>query len=446
MFVFNAFRHDTRVLKQALTLAGAGHDVRVVAALEPGTAREETVEGIRVRRAQRRPRRGSTALARLGVPVPAPAGDGSEEVVGPVPAFAAGTASSRGVAAAARRLVARVYRQRVHARFRRNALALALSEPADVFVAHDLDTLEVAERARRRRGGGLVYDSHELFVERSVQPALTALGRRRWRRVERRLIRRADRVTTVCPPIADELARRYGVPRPAVVLNAPPFEGAEGPSPLLRELTGVEGPTRIAIYVGGIQYSRPLDVIVEAAEHLEDCVLVVIGPVVGSAAASLRALAAERGLEGRVLVLPPVPQADVVALASGADVGIVPLAPVCLNHVYALPNKLFQYLMAGLPVAASPMAELTRVVEEHDVGAIFAANEPRAIAATINAILADPARAAEMRANARAAARELCWERQAPAVLAAVEDAYARRRAPRRLVPSPRSAAAGRSA
>src|SRR5687768_4806047 len=164
MFVFNGFRHDTRVLKQAATLAAAGHEVRVIASLEPGMAVEETVGGIRVARAGRHLERLAAWLARAGVTIPPPAGgwsadDDAVETSSP-PRYATASLPARGPRAAVNRVGARVYRRLAHARFRRCALALGCAEAADVWVAHDLDTLQIADRARRRLGGGLVYDSH----------------------------------------------------------------------------------------------------------------------------------------------------------------------------------------------------------------------------------------------------------------------------------------------
>ncbi|NNE35557.1 MAG: glycosyltransferase [Rhodothermales bacterium] len=341
---------------------------------------------------------------------------------------------ARSLGSRLQRTALRIYRRLSHLRFRRSAQKLAKAERADIWVAHDLDTLQIAERARRRFGGGLVYDSHELFLERAVYPPHTKLGRARWRRIEQRLIRRADRVTTVCRSIAKELAQRYGIQEPALVMNAPNYEEPSAePSSMLRSLTGLPPATRIVLYVGNIQYSRPLHLLVEAAQYLEDdCVVVIVGPVVGTAAASLQKIVSERGMEKKVIILPPVPQSDVVALASGADLGIVPLEPVCLNHVYALPNKLFQYLMAGLPVAASPMTEISRLLEQYDVGAVFPQNEPKAIADTVMQLLADTQSHRRLRDNALRAAKELSWEQQAPTVLASVAEAYAMRWTPRK--------------
>jgi glycosyltransferase involved in cell wall biosynthesis len=437
IFVFNGFTHDTRVLKQARSLRAAGYDVRVVATLEPGVSGGAAAElhGIPVARARRHVPALAAALERIGALRPAAAIDWSPADVRTetAPRFEDALVRSRGLRAFVQRTGLRVYRRLSHARFRRDALRLALREPADVWLANDLDTLQVAERARRRSGGGLVYDSHELFVERAWDPPLTAVGSARWKRIERRLIRRTDRVVTVCDPIAEELAQRYGVPRPGVVMNVPTYaELPDEPSTLLRSLTGIPVDTPIALYVGAIQYSRPLHLLIEAAGELDGYAVVIVGPVIGDAAASLVARTNERRLTDRVFVLPPVAQELVVPLATGADVGLVPLTPVCLNHVYALPNKLFQYLMAGLPVAVSPLAELSRLVEQHDVGAVFPVNEPRAIAATVRSLLADGDAHARMRANARVAARSLNWEAAAHEMVAAVGDAYERRRPPRR--------------
>jgi glycosyltransferase involved in cell wall biosynthesis len=109
-----------------------------------------------------------------------------------------------------------------------------------------------------------------------------------------------------------------------------------------------------------------------------------------------------------------------VRRAADADIGINPIPAACLNTRYCLPNKLFEYMMAGLAVIASDLPELRKVVVDHDVGLVFDPVTPETIAGAIRALAQDEARLARCRANARAAARTTYnWEAAQQPLLAA---------------------------
>jgi glycosyltransferase involved in cell wall biosynthesis len=251
-----------------------------------------------------------------------------------------------------------------------------------------------------------VYDAHELYPEIST---LSAGEARVWRAVERRLIRRADRVVTVCESIADELVARYGVDEPLVLLNCPPLTGlAEGGSSL-RERLGLDDVTEpIVLYQGGFAPNRGLPELVRAAGLLDEGILVLMGW--GSLEGELRQLTARLGLERRVRFAAPVPRSALVECAAGADVGVIPYEPVGLNNTYSTPNKLFDFMAAGLPIVASDLPELARFVGSLGIGVTFPRVTPELISAAIESVLADDEAARQMGANGRKASRTFCWE------------------------------------
>ncbi len=104
-----------------------------------------------------------------------------------------------------------------------------------------------------------------------------------------------------------------------------------------------------------------------------------------------RAVARSAGAEDRLILLPPVPSADVVKAAIGADAGIWTLPNLSKNFYYALPNKIFEYLASGLPVLAANFPEARKMVENNGVGLCFDPYDPRSIAAQINRMAEDPA-------------------------------------------------------
>ena len=410
MFVHNALQHDARVEREATALAGAGYDVRVVAARGAGTPPFERRDGFAVERVDSDP--APTRAVRRAL-----AGRGRGGDIGTVASpLHGGRAGARG---AIERVALRAHLAAELARYLRRAAAAAADGPADVWIAHDLDALPAALTARRRHGGRVLYDSHELFAERiAVSPA----ARPFWRALERRLAPRADAVMTVGDGVADELERRYDIPRPAVLRNLPearPPDEAESP---LRDALGLDPAARVALYLGGLQPGRGLELLVDASQQLPaGYVLVLMGPGHPGYTTGLRERAERAAVADRVVLAPPVPTREVVRWAAGADVGLAVIQNVSLSYFLSLPNKLFEYVAAGLPVVASDFPDLRRVVEERGLGTVCRPDDPDAIARAVAWVLDDPERYARLRAAAKAAATELTWERESRVLVELVD-------------------------
>ena len=295
------------------------------------------------------------------------------------------------------------------------AYRLVLEDDFDVYHAHDLNTLPVAVAAARKTGARLVYDSHELYPEVST---LSRLESRVWKTLERRLIRRPDQVITVCESIAGELSSRYAVPKPLILLNCPPRTELpeQGAINVLRIAAGlVDSDEPIVLYQGGFADHRGLPELVEAARHFHRGTLVLMGW--GKLEAQLAAQIEDLGLRERVIMIGPADPSELASYTAGADIGVIPYKAVGLNNYYTTPNKLFEYILAGLPVAGSRFPELRRVIEGYKLGTLFDPNDPQDIALAINYMLDNREAMAQMRANTARAAGELTWEHQAEKLL-----------------------------
>ena len=412
MLVYNHFEHDSRVLKEGVTLDRAGYDVRLVALATSHLPRREQRSGIRIVRVEGQPRtmRMVEALRRVRARRVAEAG-GS-----PV----GGSARGGGFVARIRPLAGRAYGVMAWARFARGALRAACEEPADLVLSHDLNTLPVAAFAARRLGARLLYDSHEVFAE---LPVHTALARKRWLAVERALLPRVESMWMSSPGHADVFAANHGVSAPPVIVNVPsldPDPRAAGVPDLHAELD-LDPRLRIALYIGGIYPHRPLEVLVDAAVELEHCAVVMTGPGLPGYLDNLRRRADDLGVADRVRLTAPVPIADVVRYAAAGDVGIIPFLNTSLNNFHGLPNKVFEYIAAGIPVVASDFPQLRAVIERYDVGRTFDPGRPGALTAAIRAVLGDADGLARWRANAAAAAAELNWEVESRRLLEIVD-------------------------
>jgi glycosyltransferase involved in cell wall biosynthesis len=221
-------------------------------------------------------------------------------------------------------------------------------------------------------------------------------------------------VITVSPPIVDEIRRSYHCPQVSLVRNVPSFRRVPK-SNRLRQQLDLGPEVRIALYQGYLQSDRGLDRLVRAAAFLEpNIIIVVMGKGDGATQAELEALIASEGVAERVKILPPVPYEDLLDWTASADIGLIVYTPDYIRNVQMmLPNKLFEYLMAGLPVFASSLEAVREIINAYDVGQVVTSLAPADIGAAISTMLADPEALARMRRNAlKAAEDEFYWEKE----------------------------------
>ncbi|MGZ6494072.1 MAG: glycosyltransferase [Actinomycetota bacterium] len=378
MLVRNACVRDARVRREASALAEDGHRVVVIATMEPGVAREEETDGFLIRRIDPVPVLIERLAGRPANP-PSVGRDGR----GSPPARRSAT-----LYAIRDRLVTQQFRRAVR------------RTPADVYHAHDANTLEAAAHGAARHRATLVYDAHELYSELT---GLIPRERARWRALERRLVGRARRVITVSDSLADELVDRYGIERPLVVMNIPEKRPLIDPSRSPLAAVRAEG-RLLVVYSGGISANRGLEALAQASARAHGWELVLLGW--GPLRAELETLFPN------VTFLDPVPVESLIEAVAGADVGVIPYVPVGLNNALSLPNKLFEYIHAGLAVAASDLVELRRFVDGRGVGLLFAPGDAASIAEVLDRFAADPTFLAEVRARARSAASDFSWDQE----------------------------------
>lgn len=292
-------------------------------------------------------------------------------------------------------------------------LALAgVSEQADIYHANDMNVLLAAYLAARLTHSRLVYDSHELWIERNVRGGLSPRAKSAIKMVEGFLIRRVDAAMTVNRSIAVELSTMYGVPQPHVVMNCPSYIDFERIRHRRNGHIPRDPNRRVLLYVGRISFNRGLEPLIEAITRLHNVDLVLMGDGNPDYLERLSEHLSELGVMESVHFVDPVPADEVVPTASQADAGMVLFQNTCLSYYYSLPTKLFECIHAGLPVIVSNFPEMAHIVRDYDIGIACDPADPLAIANAVRELFADPVRYEQMRQNTFAAAQVFNWENE----------------------------------
>ena len=292
----------------------------------------------------------------------------------------------------------------------------ARKEPADVYHAHDLVTLPVAWLCSRLGRGKLVYDSHELWLDRPEKKR-SRFNRFLVKSIESFLIRRTDANIIAGESSGIELSKRYRISPPTVILNAPPYQPFER-STVFRDKLGIPAEERIILSMGRISWHRGIEEGIWSLKYLSNCQLVIFGFGPEQYISGLRKLIGEEELTGRAHFFDAVPFDEVTRCAASADIGLVLHQNVSLNYYYVSPNKLFECMAAGLPVVGSNFPDLKRYIEGYNLGVTCDPESPKDIAEAINYILSDETRYNEMRKNALEAAKVFNWENESRKLVA----------------------------
>ena len=226
---------------------------------------------------------------------------------------------------------------------------------------HDLAPLLIAVRLKHWHGAKLIYDAHELETETM---GMRGLRQRLARWLERHLMNQVDALITVSPSIRSWYQSRF--PRVAVYLvrNIPALPDKVYEAPSLRREFHVPEHALLGVYLGSLGHGRGIEPLLAAfakSDVTHHIVFMGAGPL-------LETIRSYQAQSNNIHYCPPVAPAQVIAYAGSADIGLCLIEAACLNYRYCLPNKLFEMLLAGLPVLASNLPDQAAIVEEYQAG------------------------------------------------------------------------------
>lgn len=281
-------------------------------------------------------------------------------------------------------------------------------------LCHDYFTADVALAVGRRAGAPVIVDVHEYALGQYMH-------NERWVRWHRPVVKalqeclypRADGVTTVCDGIADLITSEHSLKHRARVVRSTPF--------YTEQSFRTTGDVITVVYHGEIFSTRMLDVAVRSLRLWRpEFRLVLRGYADPDYLQELIRIAAEAGVSGRLVIEPPVPFDQIVPAANQADVGYFVHLDTSPQRRFALPNKFFEYVMAGLALVVSDMPEMARLVREHEMGTLVPECSEEGIASVINSL--DRAAIDRMKKNSLKAALELNWDCEKVKMLAYYEE------------------------
>lgn len=314
--VFNPFVNDSRVLKESISLANNGYLVEVIAHLNHGLKQEEKKENFKVRRFSYFDR------------------TKTKGVLGKLKAY-----------------------------LRYVSKSISHCKSFDYLHCNDLNTLPIGVLIKLfyNKQVKIVYDAHEFETE---VHGLSGIKKKATYLLERTLIKYVDKVITVSDAIANAYAKMYNIEKPALVLNTPPFQEIKKQNFFRKEL-GITEEKTIYLYQGGLSTGRGIEILLETFGKIKDKNNVIVFMGYGALEEEIKKNAVENE---NIFFYPAVSPKILLDYTSSADFGISLIEDTCLNYRYCLPNKIFEYNMAEIPIIVSNLPEMKNVVEKNGIG------------------------------------------------------------------------------
>lgn len=322
LIVLNNFKNDSRVLKEAHSLLRNGYDVNVLALHDSDFKERELISNVPVRRIK---------LITKNLP--------------------------------------KNYYFQFFKYIEFLVRAFFISRKSDIVHCNDLDALLVGYVLKKfsKRNIKVVYDAHELETEVN---GLHGITKKIAKFLERKLIVCADKVITVSDSIADQYVKTYSIEKPGLILNCPPYSN-HNKQDKFREAFGIRRDQLIFLYQGALGPSRGIELLIEAFIKIQSGKAVLVFMGFGEyESVIVQHTKKYSNIFFHEAVLPDV----LIEYTSSADFGISFTEDSCLNNRYCLPNKVFEYLMAGIPLIVSNLVELRQLVDNNKIGIVAEEN------------------------------------------------------------------------
>ena len=290
--------------------------------------------------------------------------------------------------------------------FESQLLHLAVQEKADIYHGHDLPSLTSAAKAADVNEAKVVYDSHEMYCEQGFG----FWEKRKWQDLEKKYIKKADAVIAVNDSIARHFHNKYNV-EATVIMNK--LNGCsksdEKNLRVIHDKLEIVYECKTILYQGGIVGGRNLDNLIYAMQYVKSKArLVFLGD--GDYKDKLVSIVKRLKLNHSIFFIDEVSQDELLSYTCAADIGVIPYIGDCLNNYYCTPNKLFEFISAELPIIASDLPELEKIVQEEKFGAVVDFTNPQKVADKLDMVLSDNELLAQYRMNISNKKYKYSWD------------------------------------
>lgn len=335
LIVLNNFNPDGRVLKEANSLVNQNLFVSVCAMHESGLAENENRDGLDVQRIRLR----SRSLPKIRI----------------IQIF---------------KYLEFIFR------------AIARFRSYDIAHCNDLNALPIGVLMKCfNRKLCLIYDAHEYEIHTSSKQGPLSIKLRFY--MEGFLIKFTNGVIVTSQADSVEYGKLYKIPEPNIVMNCPVFSPTIEDRGLFRSKFNIPSEQVIYIYQGALTEARGIRVMLETFSGIEDDSACIVFMGFGYMQATIEEYALRHK---SIHVHPAVSPEELHKYTASADCGIIFMANTCANHNYALPNKLFEYVMADIPTLTTPLQEITRIVNEHNIGFVSSGEDTDSLSTLVHTI------------------------------------------------------------
>jgi len=277
----------------------------------------------------------------------------------------------------------------------------------DILLSNDTDSLLANFLASKIRCKKLVFDAHEIFPE---VPELAHRPRikRIWERIENWIFPHLKHCYTVCQSISDYYNQKYNI-NMGVIRNVP-YNSKYNEKKML-DYPG----KKVILYQGALNFGRGLEWVIDAMPQVENAVLVIIGD--GGIFNDLKERVNNLNLSEKVFFLGRISGSELYKYTPSADLGLCLLKNRGLNYYYSLPNRIFDYLHAGVPVLATDFPEIANIVRNYNTGALINRYNPEYLAGVLNDFFAKEFDTSHFPETAK----KFCWENEEKILLEIID-------------------------
>jgi glycosyltransferase involved in cell wall biosynthesis len=282
----------------------------------------------------------------------------------------------------------------------------------DIISGHDLPAVFAGYIIKKisRKKIVLLYDAHELTSEIASNVSLGKTGKNIKVLMEKLLIKRCDEVMVVNESISKYNHEKFGLKKkPVVVRNIPHAYNYSAKKNFFREEFGIPNDKVILLYQGLITKGRGLVNFIKALPKIDKKAVFVI---MGYGNKGFLKEIIDESLESKIFFREAVPYEKLIEYTSSADIGIFTCENYCLSYYYCLPNKLFEYIQARIPIVCSDFPEMRKIIEDYSIGVLTDPGDIDKIANDVNLLLNNDKKIKEMQKNLKKASKELTWENE----------------------------------